>query len=62
MEGNVTITKNQYLQMQIDSEILTRLESGGVDDWEWYGESLNPDGEPDMDEFEENEKARIAAL
>ena len=62
MEGNVTITKNQYLQMQIDSEILTRLEAGGVDNWEWYGESLNPDGEPDLDEFEENEKARIAAL
>ena len=20
------------------------LESGGVDNWEWYGESLNPDG------------------
>ena len=62
MEGNVTITKKHYLQLQINSEELTRLEAGGVDNWDWYGESLNPDGEPDMDEFEENEKVRIDAL
>lgn len=62
MKGNITITKKLYLQLQVDSETLTKLEAGGVDNWDWYGESLNPDGEPDMDEFEENEKARIAAL
>jgi len=62
MEGNITITKKRYLQLQIDSEILNRLEAGGVDNWDWYGESLNPDGEPSMDEFEETEKTRLAAL
>jgi hypothetical protein len=50
------------LQLQIDSETLTRLEAGGVDNWDWYDESLNPDNEPDMDKFEENEKTRISAL
>ena len=62
MEGNVTITKKRYLELKVDSETLTRLEAGGVDNWDWYDESLNPDGEPDMDEFEENEKIRIAIL
>jgi hypothetical protein len=61
-EGNITISKKLYLQLQIDSEILTRLDTGGVDNWEWYGESLNPDDKPDLDEFEENEKIRITAL
>jgi len=62
MEGNVTISKKLYLRLQIDSEILTRLEVGGVDNWEWFEESLNPEGEPNIDEFKENEKVRISAL
>ena len=62
MEDTVTITKEQYLQTRIDCEILNRLEAGGVDNWEWYGDSLNPDGQPDLDVFEEIERARIAAL
>ncbi|MCK4819607.1 hypothetical protein KA005_27830 [bacterium] len=62
MEGNITITKKLYLQLQVDSETLNRLEAGGVDNWDGYGESLNPDGELPMDKFEEDFKSRIAAL
>ena len=62
MEGNITISKKLYLQLQIDSETLTRLEAGGVDNWNWHDESLNPDNEPYMDKFKENEKTRITAL
>lgn len=62
MKGRVVISKKRYLQLQVNSEELARLERGGVDNWEWYGESLNLDNEPDMDEFKENEKIRIAAL
>jgi hypothetical protein len=47
----ITISKKDYLRLLVNSEILNRLYSGGVDDWEWYGESLNPDNEPDMEEF-----------
>lgn len=36
----------------IDQERLCRLEEGGVDNWEWYGEALNPEGEVDLDEFD----------
>jgi len=34
-------------------ETLNILDRGGVDDWEWYGESLNPDGGEDFDALEE---------
>ncbi len=53
MDGNITITKKEYLNLKLAEEKLSRLEQGGVDNWEWYGESLNPDGEPDLDKFEE---------
>ena len=62
MKDNITITKKVFLQLQINSEILNRLESGGVDNWEWYEESLNPENKLDMDKFEENEEIRITAL
>ena len=62
MEGNITITKKLYLKLRIASEELKRLEYGGVDNWDWYKESLNPNNKLDMDEFEDNETARIEAL
>jgi hypothetical protein len=33
-------------------EKILRLNCGGVDNWQWYGESLNPEGGVPMDEFE----------
>ena len=62
MEGTVTITKNKYLRLILAEEELTRLEAGGVDNWEWFGEALYPDNQPDLDTFEENETKRIEAL
>jgi hypothetical protein len=50
MDGNITITKKEYLDLLICEEELLRLESGGVDNWSWYGESLNPDGEESFEE------------
>ena len=37
MKGNITITKDRFLELMIESETLNRLEFGGVDNWEWYG-------------------------
>jgi len=62
MEGKVTITKEHYLKLQIESETLNRLECGGVDNWTWFCESMNPEDRPDMDTFEEEEKIRISKL
>lgn len=36
----VCISKEKYDQLIDDSEKLYWLECGGVDNWEWYGESL----------------------
>lgn len=54
IEGKVTITKQKYADLLIADMKLNRLECGGVDNWEWYGESLNPDDEPDFCEAEED--------
>ena len=39
-EEMVTITKKEYEQLTYDSRKLEALEAGGVDNWEWYDESL----------------------
>ncbi len=49
----MTITKKRYIELMRAEEVLNRLEAGGVDNWEWYGESLNPEEEPILEEFVE---------
>lgn len=46
----VTITKQEYFSLLKQNLRVERLDNGGVDNWEWYGESLNPEGEPDWDD------------
>lgn len=43
-EKTVTITESAYAGLLADSETLAALESGGVDNWEWYHESLQQAG------------------
>lgn len=50
MSSNITITKERYLDLLICEMELSRLENGGVDNWAWYGDSLNPPGETSYDE------------
>tara|TARA_R110000850_G_scaffold146908_2_gene269111 strand:+ start:199 stop:531 length:333 start_codon:yes stop_codon:yes gene_type:complete len=38
--GNVTITKAEYDKMNRELSKLSALEAGGVDNWEWFDESL----------------------
>jgi hypothetical protein len=58
----ITISKKEYLRLRKAEEELTRLENGGVDNWEWYGESLNPKGDIDLEEWEIREKKRIEPI
>lgn len=51
----VTISNREYFDLRLASEKLLLLECGGVDNWEWYGESLNPDDD-DVDDLETIEK------
>ena len=36
----ITIPLKEYKDLQRQSFMLTCLESGGVDNWDWYSESL----------------------
>ena len=53
------ITKEEYFRLKKSELELNRLENGGVDNWEWYGESLNPDGEEDIEIAIENLRKEI---
>jgi len=59
MKGNVTITKNEYYNLRLEAERMRRLDCGGVDNWEWYGEALNPSDEQDIFGYEEELKEEI---
>lgn len=40
MTDKVTISAHEYRKMQRELAKLNALESGGVENWEWYSESL----------------------
>lgn len=40
--SNVVITKVEYDKLKKSAHALRCLEAGGVDNWEWYSESLQP--------------------
>lgn len=43
-EETVTISKKEYDSLLDDRKWRIALESGGVDNWEWYSESLKEGG------------------
>lgn len=47
----IIIPKNEFASLLRDSDKLNRLECGGVNNWEWYGESLNED--PSYEEIQD---------
>ena len=49
----IIIPKNEFASLLRDSDKLRRLEYGGVDNWEWYSESLNDDEDPSYEEFQD---------
>lgn len=55
----VTISKDEYFRLLVADAKMDLLEAGGVDNWEWYGESLNPDGEESFDEVEAQIKTKV---
>lgn len=58
MRTTIILPIKRYHELLIAQEKLSRLEAGGVDNWEWYGESLNPEGVPSMEEYEESLKCK----
>jgi len=54
-EPTITITKAKYDELLLAQRKLDALEAGGVDNWEWYDDSLKDAGFYD-DEEEESEE------
>lgn len=52
-EHECIIDKSRYLAFLLMEETLSRLERGGVDNWEQYNESLNRENEMNLDEYKE---------
>lgn len=64
MIETIEISKLHYFNLLKDSEMLRRLERGGVDNWEYFGDALNgneysSDDFLPWDEFEEELKAKV---
>ena len=49
----IIIPKNEFADLLRDSDKLNRLECGGVDNWEWYGESLYSDEDSFYEEIQD---------
>ena len=49
-DDTVTIPEAEYTRLLMSEKVLRALESGGVDNWEWYGESLRDAGLYDDEE------------
>jgi hypothetical protein len=49
-ETTITIPLAHFKQLLLAEKTLNALEEGGVDNWEWYSESLNAAGLFDEEE------------
>lgn len=58
----VNMPRSRYLALLNADEKLNRLEAGGVDNWEWYGDSLNPDEGESFDVACEKNKIFVMGL
>lgn len=56
MGVQIQISLTEYLRLTSRDEILSALEKGGVEDWEWYDEALEKAGVfEDYDDEEEED-------
>ena len=47
----ITISKEEYAELLRRDYELSCLEDGGVDNWDWYGESFNNDEWREVQEY-----------
>ncbi len=53
-DGYIEIHEDELKELVRDAKILAALRMGGVDNWEWYGDSISDNF--DEDDFEKNWK------
>lgn len=50
-EHQVLISMERLAELLIAEQTLNLLQRGGVDNWDWYGDSLNPEEGPSIDDI-----------
>ena len=58
----VTITQQEYSELLIAADKLRRLENGGVDNWEWYSESLRSSEDEEQSHWDYAESLKYDAM
>lgn len=61
MHEKIEITRAEYFELKCAQMLLSRLENGGVDNWDWYGDALNPEGEESYSDAKDKLRAEIFA-
>ena len=59
-QQTVTIPLSEYTALRKADRTLDALYAGGVDDWEWYGDSMQPLWDEDEAEGKAEAKAESA--
>jgi hypothetical protein len=60
--GTTTVNIKKLNKLILDSKILKLLEWGGVNNWEWYSESLHPEYDNNFIEVEGEKLTGYAKL
>lgn len=58
----IEISKEKYKDLLKQSVKLELLENAGVDNWQWYGDALNPEYAPHYDDLCDEIDEEINAL
>lgn len=53
------ISKEDYFRMKSAEVKLTLLEHAGVDNWDWYGDALNPDDEESFSDWQDRFRKEV---
>ncbi len=57
-DNTVSMSLEEYVQLLDSDVMLNYLHNGGVDNWDWYGDSLEDYECPKVDEVRDNLKKK----
>lgn len=59
-EHQVLISMERLAELLVAEQTLNLLQRGGVDNWDWHWDSLNPEGEQSIDDITDQINAQAA--
>ena len=58
LEETITIPKSRYRELLYDAYYYMALDYGGVDNWNWYSDSINDFVQDSIEQYKKNEDFR----